>query len=61
MPDLGDRAVRRAFGIPDHAIAYDDPETYRMLRNRIQLFLALPDSALESVSIKPKLDEIGRT
>lgn len=61
--------VSANWGVPDPAaatgsdaeihIAFDD--AYRMLRNRIQLLLALPDSALQSVSTRTKLQEIGQS
>lgn len=41
-----------------HAAFYD---TYRMLRNRISIFAALPFDALEAGTLKAKLDDIGRS
>ena len=60
--------VSANWGVPDPAeatgndaeihVAFED--SYRMLRNRISLFVALPTSALVSSSIKAKVDEMGR-
>jgi len=36
-------------------------EAYRMLNNRITLFLNLPLASLDAMSVQTKLDEIGRT
>ncbi|MGA7324629.1 MAG: hypothetical protein WBX25_09155 [Rhodomicrobium sp.] len=35
-------------------------DTYRMLSNRIGIFLSLPVASLERMSLQRKLDEIGR-
>lgn len=61
--------VSANWGVPDPAaavgseaevyVAFED--SYRMLRNRISLFTALPTSSLESSSIKAKVEEIGRS
>jgi arsenate reductase (thioredoxin) len=39
-------------------LAFSD--TYRMLSNRIGIFISLPVASLERVALKRKLDEIGR-
>jgi protein-tyrosine-phosphatase len=61
--------VSANWGVPDPAAAQGSEaevyvtfeDSYRMLRNRISLFAALPTSALESASIRTSLDEIGRS
>lgn len=56
------------WGIPDPA-AVDGPpaeqhaaffEAYRLLRNRIDLFLALPIASIDRMSLQNRLDRIGR-
>ena len=56
------------WGVPDPAAA-DGPEAriavafadaYRMLRNRIELFAALPIESLDRLSLKKRLDDIGQ-
>lgn len=55
------------WGIPDPAaaqgsdaeIALAFDEAYRMLRRRIELFLALPLASIDQLSLKAKLREIG--
>jgi len=55
LPDpaaaVGNEAVRRA--------AYAD--TYRMLNNRISIFVNLPLSSLDQLSLQRSLDAIGKT
>ena len=36
-------------------------ETYRMLRNRISIFVNLPLNSLDRLALQDRLDEIGRT
>jgi protein-tyrosine-phosphatase len=36
-------------------------DTHRMLNQRIGIFISLPLSSLDSMSLKRRLDEIGRT
>ena len=47
----GSEAVRR--------VAFS--ETYRMLRNRISVFVNLPISSLDRMALKRRLDDIGDT
>ncbi len=55
------------WGIPDPAFAKGSPtevrtvfaETYRLLHNRISVFVALPFEALDKVALQSKLREIG--
>jgi protein-tyrosine-phosphatase len=47
----GSEAVKRA------AFA----EAYRMLNNRISIFVNLPLASLDKLSLKKRLDEIGKT
>ncbi len=57
------------WGLPDPAAAEGTPavrraafaETYRMLHNRISIFVNLPVDALDRLSLQKRLDEIGRT
>ena len=57
------------WGLPDPAkatgseaeIALAFAETYRMLRNRISIFVNLPLGALDRLSLQASLDEIGQT
>jgi hypothetical protein len=56
-----------ALGVPDPAaagtaaeIALAFKEAYRLLHNRIGVFMALPLRALDQLSLQHKLKEIGR-
>jgi arsenate reductase len=56
------------WGVPDPAAVRGSPaeigaafaEAYRLLNNRISLFLNLPMGALDKLSLQRRLDEIGR-
>ncbi|MDA0786988.1 MAG: arsenate reductase ArsC [Proteobacteria bacterium] len=56
------------WGLPDPAavtgtkaeIAAAFTETYRMLNNRIEVFVNLPLASLDALSLKNRLDNIGR-
>jgi protein-tyrosine-phosphatase len=56
------------WGVPDPAAFQGSPaevgaafaDTYRMLNNRIGVFLNLPLAALDRLSLQRRLDEIGR-
>jgi hypothetical protein len=56
------------WGMPDPAAAQGSPaevalafaDTYRMLNNRISLFMNLPMASLDRLSLQRRLDEIGR-
>jgi protein-tyrosine-phosphatase len=56
------------WGMPDPAAATGSPseialafaDTYRMLNNRITLFMSLPLTSLARLSLQRRLDEIGR-
>jgi arsenate reductase len=56
------------WGVPDPAAVQGTPaevgaafaDTYRMLNSRISLFMNLPLSALDKLSLQRRLDEIGR-
>ncbi len=56
------------WGIPDPAVAEGTEaerrvafaDAYRMLRNRISLFINLPMQSLDRLSLQKRLDEIGR-
>jgi protein-tyrosine-phosphatase len=56
------------WGMPDPAAARGSPaevalafaDTYRMMNNRIMLFMNLPMSALDKLSLQRRLDEIGQ-
>ena len=56
------------WGIPDPAAAVGSPaeialafgDAYRMLHRRIEVFAALPISALDSLALQGKLRDIGR-
>jgi arsenate reductase len=57
------------WGLPDPAavegteaekhLAFAD--TYRMLNNRISIFISLPTASLDKLALQRRLDEIGRT
>ena len=55
------------WGMPDPAVASGSPaevalafaDTYRMMNNRIGVFINLPLSALDRLSLQRRLDEIG--
>ncbi len=57
------------WGIPDPAaatgseaeIAYAFKDAYRMLKRRIDLFLALPIAKLDRLVLTTRLKEIGKT
>ncbi|MBI1181034.1 MAG: arsenate reductase ArsC [Alphaproteobacteria bacterium] len=57
------------WGVPDPAAAegteaerrYAFADTYRMLNNRISIFISLPMKSLDRVALLKRLDEIGRT
>lgn len=57
------------WGVPDPAAAKGSEaeiglafhEAYRMLRNRISIFVNLPISQLDQLSLQRRLDEIGQT
>jgi arsenate reductase (thioredoxin) len=57
------------WGIPDPAMVEGNAaeqhaaffDTYRMLRNRIEPFLALPIESIDRMSLQARLREIGRT
>jgi protein-tyrosine-phosphatase len=63
------RPTRAHWGVPDPALAQGNEaqvglafaDTYRMLKNRIDLFTGLPIYKLDAMSLKRRLDEIGRT
>ena len=56
------------WGMPDPAAAQGSPaeialafaDTYRMMSNRIALFMNLPMAALDKLSLQRRLDEIGQ-
>jgi protein-tyrosine-phosphatase len=56
------------WGMPDPAAAEGSPpevalafaDTYRMLNNRITLFMNLPMASLDRLSLQRRLDEIGQ-
>ena len=56
------------WGVPDPAAAEGNEaerrlafaETYRMLRNRISIFVSLPLASINGLALKAQLDEIGR-
>ena len=56
------------WGLPDPAaatgtqaeIAAAFAETYRMLNNRIEVFINLPLASLDALSLQARLDEIGQ-
>jgi arsenate reductase len=57
------------WGVPDPSSAEGNEaekrvaflDTYRMLYHRIGIFVALPTAALDRMTLKTKLDEIGRS
>ena len=57
------------WGVPDPAAAKGNEaeiglafnDAYRMLRNRISIFVNLPIEALDKLSLQKQLDEIGET
>ena len=57
------------WGLPDPAAVEGNEaerrlafsETYRMLRNRISIFVNLPLNSLDRLALQDRLDEIGRT
>jgi arsenate reductase len=57
------------WGLPDPAavtgsdaeIATAFNETYRMLNNRLSIFVNLPIASLDALSLQKRLDDIGRT
>ena len=63
------RPITAHWGIPDPAavegtaaeIAFAFAEAYRALENRITLFANLPLASLDKISLKQRVDEIGRT
>ncbi len=56
------------WGMPDPAAAQGSPaeialafaETYRMMNNRLALFMSLPLTSLDKLSLQRRLDEIGQ-
>lgn len=56
------------WGVPDPAVVggseaerhFAFADTYRMLNNRISIFISLPMSTLDKLALKKRLDEIGR-
>ena len=56
------------WGVPDPAAVggseaerhFAFADTYRMLNNRISIFISLPMSTLDKLALKKRLDEIGR-
>jgi arsenate reductase len=61
--------VSAHWGVPDPAAAEGTEaeralafaESYRMLRNRILAFVALPHGTIDALTLKARLDDIGRT
>jgi hypothetical protein len=57
------------WGVPDPAAATGNPaeealafaDAYRMLGNRIRAFVSLPVETLDRMTLKRKMDDIGRT
>jgi hypothetical protein len=57
------------WGVPDPASATGTEaeirlafaDAYRMLRNRISIFMSLPFASLDRMSLQQKLDDIGKT
>lgn len=66
-PDFGDRVVTGAWPLPDPAKFSGSPieratllnELYGMIRRRLEIFISLPFSKLETMAMKARLDEIG--
>jgi len=66
-PDFGDLAVTGAWPLPDPAKFTGGPaerstmlnELYASLRQRIEIFAALPFASLDRIAMKARLDEIG--
>jgi protein-tyrosine-phosphatase len=60
--------VTAHWGMPDPAVAQGSPaeialafaDTYRMMNNRITLFMNLPMASLDALSLQRRLDEIGQ-
>ncbi len=56
------------WGVPDPAVATGTPEqiekafrdAFLLLDRRISLFLSLPLASIDAMSLRSKLDEIGR-
>ena len=63
------KPMRAHWGVPDPAaatgsdaeIALAFADAYRMLKNRIELFVSLPIAKLDELSLKRRVDEIGQT
>ena len=61
--------VSAHWGIPDPAAATGTPsevaaafaDSYRMLTNRISIFVNLPIASLDKLALRERLDDIGRT
>jgi len=61
--------MRSHWGVPDPAAVEGTPtevalafaDTYRMLANRIGLFINLPFDKLDRMSLKRRMDDIGKT
>ncbi|MEO6340199.1 MAG: arsenate reductase ArsC, partial [Caulobacteraceae bacterium] len=61
--------TRSHWGLPDPAAVEGKPtevalafaDTYRMLANRIGLFVNLPFEKLDRMSLKRRMDDIGKT
>jgi arsenate reductase len=63
------KPMRAHWGIPDPAaaigsdtdIALAFADAYRMLANRVNLFISLPIDKLDRMSLKRRMDDIGQT
>lgn len=63
------KPMRAHWGVPDPAaatgseaeVALAFADAYRMLKNRIELFVSLPIAKLDELSLKRRVDEIGQT
>jgi arsenate reductase len=63
------KPIRAHWGIPDPAAVHGSDEivdgafaeTYRQLRNHIELFAGQPIDTLDSIAIKRRMDEIHKT
>lgn len=63
------KPIQAHWGVPDPAavegtepeVALAFADAYRMLRNRIELFAALPVESLDQLAMKRRMDEIGQT